>query len=68
MPSYQYNASNELTSSSLGSYSYDNNGNTLSDASGKSYAWDFENRLKQVTLPGQGGAVTFKYDPLGKRI
>ena len=60
VPSYQYNASNELTLNSLGSYSYDNNGNTLTDASGKSYAWDFENRLKQVTLPGQGGIVSLK--------
>ncbi len=67
-PSYQYNASNELTSTSTGSYSYDNNGNTLTDASGKSYVWDFENRLKQVTLPGQGATVSFKYDPFGRRI
>jgi len=35
VPNYNYNASNELTSSSSGSYSYDANGNTLSDASGK---------------------------------
>ena len=68
VPSYQYNASNELMSTSLGSYSYDNNGNTLTDASGKTYAWDFENRLKQVTLPGQGGTVSFKYDPFGRRV
>ena len=26
----------------------DANGNTLSDASGRSYSWDFENRLTQV--------------------
>ena len=37
VPSYNYNASNELTSSSNGSYTYDANGNALSDASGKSY-------------------------------
>ena len=30
-----------------GSYTYDNNGNTLTDPSGKSYTWDFENRLTQ---------------------
>jgi RHS repeat-associated protein len=32
------------------------------------YFWDYENRLKSVTLPGSGGTVTFKYDPFGRRI
>jgi hypothetical protein len=39
------------------------NGNTLSDSSGKSYVWHVENRLTQVTLPSNGGTVAFKYDP-----
>jgi RHS repeat-associated protein len=56
-----------LTSDSSGSYSYDANGNTLSDASGKSYSWDFENQLTQAVVPGTG-TVTFKYDPFGRRI
>ncbi|MFY9909065.1 MAG: RHS repeat-associated core domain-containing protein [Candidatus Sulfotelmatobacter sp.] len=60
---------NELTSSSLGSYTYDANGNTLSDPSGNSYTWDFENRLTQAVVPGtNGGTTTFKYDPFGRRI
>jgi len=46
---------------------YDANGNTLSDPSGKSYTWDFENRLLSSTVPGTG-TVTFKYDPFGRRI
>jgi RHS repeat-associated protein len=47
----------------------DANGNTLSDASGKSYTWDFENRLTQALVPGtDGGTTTFKYDPFGRRI
>ena len=45
----------------------DANGNTLSDPSGKSYTWDFENRLVQVVNPGVG-TTTFRYDPLGRRI
>jgi YD repeat-containing protein len=49
------------------SYTYDANGNTLSDPSGKSYTWDFENRLTQAVVPGTG-TVTFRYDPFGKRI
>src|SRR5580700_3955649 len=47
----------------------DANGNTLTDASGKSYTWDFENRLGQAVVPGtNGGTTTFKYDPFGRRI
>jgi YD repeat-containing protein len=41
--------------------------NTLSDPSGKSYSWDFENRLTQAVVPGTG-TVAFKYDPFGRRI
>ncbi len=71
VPSYSYNSSNELTSSSSASYGYDLNGNavTKNDASGiTTYAWDFENRLTSVSLPGSGGTVSFKYDPFGRRI
>jgi RHS repeat-associated protein len=47
----------------------DANGNTLSDASGKQYTWDFENRLTQAVVPGtNGGTTIFKYDPFGRRI
>ena len=48
---------------------YDANGNTLSDPQGRSFTWDFENRLTQVVVPGtNGGTTTFKYDPFGRRI
>ncbi len=67
MPSYNYNSSNELTSNSNGSYAYDANGNTLSDAQGRGFTWDFENRLTQVVNPGVG-TTTFRYDPFGRRI
>jgi RHS repeat-associated protein len=69
--SYSYNSSNELTSNSSATFGYDNNGNTTSktDSTGTTtYAWDFENRLTSVTLPGSGGTVSFKYDPWGRRI
>jgi RHS repeat-associated protein len=68
---YTNNASNELTSTPSTTYTYDNNGNTLTKVVGTnttSYAWDFENRLTSVTLPGTGGTVSFKYDPFGRRI
>jgi RHS repeat-associated protein len=50
---------------------YDSNGNTLTKVVGSNttnYAWDFENRLTSVTLPGTGGTVSFKYDPFGRRV
>jgi RHS repeat-associated protein len=68
---YSVNVSNQLTSTPNTIYSHDNNGNTLTSITGSnttSYTWDFENRLTSVTLPGSGGTVTFKYDPLGRRI
>ncbi|MGH9746028.1 MAG: RHS repeat-associated core domain-containing protein [Candidatus Acidiferrales bacterium] len=68
---YVNNTSNELNSTPNASYTYDYNGNTTSktDSTGTTnYTWDFENRLASVTLPGTGGSVTFKYDPLGRRI
>jgi len=69
--SYTNNSSNELTAKTGVTYTYDNNGNTLTktDSTGTTtYAWDFENRLTSVTLPGSGGTVSFKYDPFGRRI
>jgi len=46
---------------------YDANGNTLTDAQGRSFTWDFENRLTQAVNPGVG-TTTFRYDPFGRRI
>jgi len=44
-------------------------GNTLTDAQGRSFTWDFGNRLVQAVVPGtNGGTTTFKYDPFGRRI
>ena len=71
VPSYTTNSSNEMTANSNATYTYDSNGNTLTkvDSTGTTtYAWDFENRLAGVTLPGSAGTVTFKYDPFGRRI
>jgi RHS repeat-associated protein len=71
VPTYSYNSSNELTSTPNVSFTYDNNGNTMSKTNSGAttqYTWDFENRLSSVILPGSGGTVTFKYDPFGRRI
>jgi RHS repeat-associated protein len=61
------NSSGKTTAGSALDY----NGNTLTKVVGSntsSFAWDFENRLSSVTLPGSGGTVSFKYDPFGRRI
>ena len=53
------------------SYTYDNNGNTLTKTVGTdvtTYGWDYENRLISVQLPNGGGTVSFKYDPFGRRV
>ncbi len=68
--SYGYQPFNRLTNTATASYSYDTNGNLISktDSNGTTqYAWDFESRLKQVTLPN-GKTVAYKYDALGRRI
>jgi RHS repeat-associated protein len=68
---YSVNTSNELTSTPSATYTYDNNGNTLTkvtSAGTTTYGWDYENRLTSVTLPGTGGTLSFKYDPSGRRI
>src|SRR5215468_239963 len=68
--SYGYNNSNEMNTAPGATFTYDNNGNTLSkaDSTGATnYSWDFENRLTSVTLPGSGGTVSFRYDPFGRR-
>ncbi|HEY6770056.1 MAG TPA: hypothetical protein VI386_35395 [Candidatus Sulfotelmatobacter sp.] len=45
----------------------DANGNSLTDPSGKSYTWNFDNRMVSGVVPG-ASIVTFKYDPFGRRI
>lgn len=69
-----YNTSNQLTVTGSASYVYDLNGNLTSKTEAQAattYNWDYEDRLQSATLPssGQGSAiVSFKYDPLGRRI
>jgi RHS repeat-associated protein len=68
--SYNYQPFNRMTNTSTASHTYDANGNLISktDPLGPTqYSWDFENRLKQVTLPS-GSTVTYNYDALGRRI
>jgi RHS repeat-associated protein len=72
MTDYQHNAANRLVGNSSYTYTYDNNGNLTGQthkitSAYTAYAYTTENQLKQVTLP-DNSIVTFKYDPLGRRI
>jgi RHS repeat-associated protein len=67
---YSYQRFNRLLSTATAAYVYDANGNLISktDSTGTTqYSWDFENRLRQVTLPN-GNVISYKFDPLGRRI
>lgn len=44
---------------------YDANGNMTSDGT-NSYAWNAENKLLQITYPGDGNSTKFDYDALGR--
>ncbi|HWR17668.1 MAG TPA: RHS repeat-associated core domain-containing protein, partial [Terriglobales bacterium] len=66
---YANNSSNQLLSTPLATFTYDQNGNILSKNNSyglATYAWDYENRLTSATT--QNGVITFKYDPFGRRI
>lgn len=59
---------NQITSSAGQAYTYDANGNLISDGI-RSYSWDAENRLLGITYSGQPSAsTTFTYDGVGRRV
>jgi RHS repeat-associated protein len=65
-----YDVANRMLTSPDTTYTYDNNGNTLTktDASGTTtYGYDYENRLISASMPG-GIVATYTYDPFGRRI
>ncbi len=67
---YTYGSYNKLLSAGSATYTYDSNGNMVTKTSGSSswiYSYDYENRLKQVTLNGLT-AFQAMYDGDGRRI
>jgi RHS repeat-associated protein len=48
-------------------YTYDANGNVLSDGL-RTYTWDAENRLLSITEISTGHVSSFTYDALGRRV
>jgi RHS repeat-associated protein len=62
-----YNNVNALTNLSGQAFSFDSNGNLLSDGL-RNYSWDAENRLVGISYPAQPGKLsTFTYDAFGRR-
>lgn len=63
-----FNNLNQIAALNDQAYSYDDNGNLLSDGE-RSYSWDAEDRLVKITYPSQSGKQTeFTYDGLGRRV
>jgi RHS repeat-associated protein len=68
--SYTYQPFNQLVAANGSTFGYDTNGNLIAktDATGNwIYTWDYENRLKQVSLPN-GSNVTYQYDALDRLV
>lgn len=59
------NGLNQYTSAGPASFTYDANGNLITDGTW-TYAYDAENRLVHAT--GAGKDVTLTYDPLGRLV
>lgn len=62
------NALNQLATRGSQSYTYDNNGNTLSGDGLRTYKWDAENRLIEIDYAGTSNKSTFAYDGLNHRV
>lgn len=67
----KYTAGGQLLESDTARYQYDEEGNLLKKITADLKEWQYEwygnGMLKQVTRP-EGKTVTFRYDPLGRRI
>lgn len=67
---YSHNANNELLTTDRATYTYDNNGNTITKTEigyTTTYSYNARNRLSKVTLP-EGTEISYAYDPFGRRI
>ena len=62
---YTVSNMNRYTGVGAAAYSYDANGNLISDKL-NTYGYDYENRLIQINSPSH--TSTYKYDPFGRRI
>lgn len=60
------NPSADMTNNKLVGYGYDTAGNIITDAEGRTFTYDAENR--QVTASGSGLTASYEYDGNGKRV
>jgi RHS repeat-associated protein len=70
--SFTYDSGDRLQSDATNTYTYDKEGDLLSrvakpGGATTSYTWTAEHELIGITYP-DGGTVTFKYGPLGRRV
>jgi RHS repeat-associated protein len=74
---WSYDANNQLTQAGTVSYSYDANGNTLSQSDdygstsspqARNYVYDTDNRLIEVRDGSNALIAVYSYDPFGRRI
>jgi RHS repeat-associated protein len=71
---WTYDANNQLTQAGTISYTYDANGNTLSQtdsadaANSRNYVYDTDNRLIEVRDSSNALVAAYSYDPFGRRI
>lgn len=64
---YSVNKDNQMLSKAGRSFTYDNQGNRVTDGS-KTLAYDFDDRLKVWNNPITSIALNFTYDGMGRRI
>ena len=63
--SYAANGLNQYTSAGAATFTYDANGNLISDGT-KHYIYDVENRLVWMGTAGGSALATLRYDPMGR--
>jgi RHS repeat-associated protein len=64
---YGVNALNQYTNDFVGPAGYDNNGN-LNLYAGWTFTYDAMNRLTELSHPGTGQQISYRYDALNRRI
>ncbi|MGE3465515.1 MAG: RHS repeat domain-containing protein, partial [Pyrinomonadaceae bacterium] len=65
-PTLVCNPTASQSDNKLGGYGYDNAGNITTDAEGRTFTYDAENR--QMTASGSGLSMSYGYDGNGKRV
>jgi len=66
---YDYDANNRiLKSPGITSYSFDADGNPITQSTGETFSYNHDNRLTSYNNPGTSTTASYQYDPQGRRI